>query len=88
MKNAEGNILDDEVLINTLAESKVTGDKIQEKVKELPNVGDLSTNIKQAQKILAQMGGDGNKYDKTDLKKINSDISKWYETYTELKNNM
>ena len=33
LKNAEGNILDDEVLINTLADSKKTGDIIQEKVK-------------------------------------------------------
>jgi len=33
LKNAEGNILDDEVLINTLAESKKTSNIIQEKVK-------------------------------------------------------
>ena len=33
LKNAEGNILDDEVLINTLSDSKKTGDIIQEKVK-------------------------------------------------------
>ena len=33
LKTAEGNILDDEVLINTLADSKKTGDIIQEKVK-------------------------------------------------------
>merc|ERR1711871_241004 len=33
LKNAEGNILDDEVLINTLADSKTTSDKINEKVK-------------------------------------------------------
>jgi dynein heavy chain len=34
LKEAEGNILDDEVLINTLGESKVTSDKIGQKVKE------------------------------------------------------
>ena len=39
LKNAEGNILDDEVLINTLADSKKTGDIIQEKVK----VAELTT---------------------------------------------
>ncbi len=33
LKNAQGNILDDEVLINTLADSKKTGDIIQEKMK-------------------------------------------------------
>jgi len=33
LKTAEGNILDDEVLINTLAESKVTANLIEEKVK-------------------------------------------------------
>lgn len=33
LKNAEGNILDDEVLINTLADSKKTSNTIQEKVK-------------------------------------------------------
>ena len=33
LKNAEGNILDDEVLINTLADSKKTSDVIREKVK-------------------------------------------------------
>merc|ERR1711871_1147321 len=33
LKTAEGNILDDEVLINTLADSKTTSDKINEKVK-------------------------------------------------------
>jgi dynein heavy chain len=34
LKEAEGNILDDEVLINTLGESKITSNKIQIKVKE------------------------------------------------------
>jgi dynein heavy chain len=34
LKEAEGNILDDEVLIDTLGESKVTSTKIQEKVAE------------------------------------------------------
>ena len=33
LKNAEGNILDDEVLIDTLADSKKTSNIIQEKVK-------------------------------------------------------
>lgn len=33
LKNSEGNILDDEVLINTLAESKKTSNTIQDKVK-------------------------------------------------------
>jgi dynein heavy chain len=33
LKNAEGNILDDEVLINTLADSKKTSNIIEEKVK-------------------------------------------------------
>lgn len=34
LKNAEGNILDDEVLINTLADSKKTSNTIQERVKQ------------------------------------------------------
>jgi dynein heavy chain len=34
LKEAKGNILDDETLINTLAESKVTSNKIEIKVKE------------------------------------------------------
>ncbi|CAM9175434.1 unnamed protein product [Chrysoparadoxa australica] len=34
LKNSEGNILDDEVLIDTLAQSKVTSNNIERKVKE------------------------------------------------------
>ena len=33
LKTAEGNILDDEVLINTLAKSKITSNEIEKKVK-------------------------------------------------------
>lgn len=34
LSNSQGNILDDEVLINTLAQSKITSDEIKEKVAE------------------------------------------------------
>lgn len=34
MKHTQGNILDDEELINTLAQSKVTSNEIQQKVAE------------------------------------------------------
>jgi dynein heavy chain len=47
LKEAEGNILDDEVLINTLGESKVTSDKIGQKVKEAEKTAVVIDEVRQ-----------------------------------------
>jgi dynein heavy chain len=46
LKNAEGNILDDEVLINTLADSKKTSNIIEEKVKVAQKTTDKIAKVR------------------------------------------
>ena len=53
LKTAEGNILDDEVLINTLAKSKITSNEIEKKVKLAARTQETIAGVRASYKQVA-----------------------------------